>query len=70
MGDGSLVAYQVTRVEDGNVEPLSEVQQQAALLQLGNIEGQRSFRQVVALLRDEGDVDLNLGRLSSNTADQ
>ncbi|MBU83992.1 MAG: hypothetical protein CL544_04220 [Alcanivorax sp.] len=70
VGDGSLVAYQVTRVEDGNVEPLSEVQQQAALLQLGNIEGQRSFRQVVALLRDEGDVDLNLGRLSSNTADQ
>ncbi len=70
VGDGSLVAYQVTRVEDGNAEPLSDAQQQAALLELGNIEGQRNFRQVVALLRDEGDVELNLGRLSSNTADQ
>jgi|TARA_R100001460_G_scaffold33332_8_gene65249 peptidyl-prolyl cis-trans isomerase D len=69
-GDGSLVAYQVTRVEDGNAEPLSDAQQQAALLELGNIEGQRNFRQVVALLRDEGDVDLNLQRLSSSSADQ
>ena len=70
VGDGSLVAYQVTGVEDGNAEPLSDAQQQAALLELGNIEGQRSFRQVVALLRDEGDVDLNPERLSSNSADQ
>ena len=70
VGDGSLVAYQVTRVEDGNAEPLSDAQQQAALLELGNIEGQRNFRQVVALLRDEGDVDLNLQRLSSSSADQ
>lgn len=70
VGDGSLVAYQVTRVEDGNAEPLSDAQQQAALLELGNIEGQRSFRQVVALLRDEGDVDLNPERLSSSSADQ
>ena len=64
------MAYQVTRVEDGNAEPLSDAQQQAALLELGNIEGQRNFRQVVALLRDEGDVDLNLQRLSSSSADQ
>jgi peptidyl-prolyl cis-trans isomerase D len=70
VGDGSLVAYQVTRVEDGNAEPLSDAQQQAALLELGNIEGQRNFRQVVALLRDEGDVDLNPERLSSSSADQ
>ena len=69
VGDGSLVAYQVTRVEDGNAEPLSDAQQQAALLELGNIEGQRNFRQVVALLRDEGDVDINPERLSSS-ADQ
>ena len=70
VGDGSLVAYQVTRVEDGNAEPLSDAQQQAALLELGNIEGQRSFRQVVALLRDEGEEDLNPERLSSNSTDQ
>lgn len=68
-GDGSLVAYQVTDVEDGNAEPLSEAQQQAALLELGNIEGQRNFRQVVALLRDEGDVDLYPERLSRNSAE-
>lgn len=69
-GNGSLVAYQVTRVEDGNVEPLSEEQQQAALLELANIEGQRNFRQVVALLRDEGDVELHPGRLSRNAGEQ
>ncbi len=54
LGDGSVVAHQVIRVADGNAEPLSDAQQQAALVELGNVEGQRNFRQVVALLREEG----------------
>ncbi|WP_290516967.1 SurA N-terminal domain-containing protein [Alcanivorax sp.] len=66
LGDGSVVAYQVTRVADGNAEPLSDAQQQAALVELANVEGQRNFRQVVALLRDEGDVELHPSRLSAN----
>ena len=61
-----MVAYQVTRVADGNAEPLSAAQQQAALVELANVEGQRNFRQVVALLRDEGDVELHPSRLSAN----
>ena len=69
-GNGSLIAYQVTRVEDGNAEPLTDEQQLAALRELGNIEGQRSFRQVVALLREEGDVELHSSRLSPNTGDE
>ena len=68
-GNGSLVAYQITRVEDGNAEPLSEVQQTAALRELGNVEGQRNFRQVVAMLREEGDVELFPSRLSANAGD-
>lgn len=66
LGNGSVVAYQVTSVADGNAEPLSAAQQQAALIELGNVEGQRNFRQVVALLRDEGDVELYPSRLSAN----
>lgn len=68
-GNGSVVAYQITRVEDGNAEPLNEQQQAAALRELGNVEGQRNFRQVVALLRDEGDVELFPSRLSPNADD-
>ena len=68
-GNGSLVAFQVTRVEDGNAEPLSDAQQQAALRELANIEGQRNFRQVVAMLREQGDVELFPGRLSPNADD-
>ena len=69
-GNGSLIAYQVTRVEDGNADPLTDEQQLAALRELGNIEGQRSFRQVVALLREEGDVELYPSRLSTNAGDE
>lgn len=68
-GNGSVVAYQLTRVEDGNVEPLSQQQQAAALRELGNVEGQRNFRQVVAMLREEGSVDLFPSRLSPNADD-
>ncbi|KGD65694.1 peptidyl-prolyl isomerase [Alcanivorax nanhaiticus] len=68
-GNGSLVAYQITRVEDGNAEPLSEAQQTVALRELGNVEGQRNFRQVVAMLREEGDVELFPSRLSPNAGD-
>ncbi|MEQ3637584.1 SurA N-terminal domain-containing protein [Alcanivorax sp.] len=66
LGNGSVVAHQVIRVADGNAEPLSDAQQQAALVELGNVEGQRNFRQVVALLREEGDVELHPSRLSGN----
>lgn len=68
-GNGSLVAYQLTRVEDGNVEALSAAQQMAALGELSNVEGQRNFRQVLAMLREEGDVELFPSRLSPNADD-
>ena len=68
-GNGSVVAYQLTRVEDGNAEPLSEAQQVAALRELGNVEGQRNFRQVVAMLRERGSVELFPSRLSPNADD-
>ncbi|MCK0152625.1 SurA N-terminal domain-containing protein [Alcanivorax sp. S6407] len=68
-GNGSLVAYQLTRVEDGNAQPLNPQQQAAALGELSNVEGQRNFRQVVALLREEGSVELFPGRLSPNADD-
>lgn len=68
-GNGSLVAYQLTRVEDGNAEPLNAAQQAAALGELSNVEGQRNFRQVLALLREEGSVELYPSRLSPNAGD-
>ncbi len=68
-GNGSVVAYQLTRVEDGNADPLNAQQQMAALSELSNVEGQRNFRQVLALLREEGDVELFPARLNPNADD-
>ncbi|EKF74892.1 peptidyl-prolyl isomerase [Alcanivorax hongdengensis A-11-3] len=69
LDDGSVVAFQLTSVTDGNVDGLTDEQRNAALSQLANVEGQRGFRQIVAMLRDEGDITLYPKRLST-TADE
>ena len=56
----------MTRVAAGGAGPLCDALPRAALVVLANVVGQRSFRQVVALLRDEGDVELHPSRLSAN----
>lgn len=62
--NGDLVAFQVTAVEDGSVEALEPEQQRQALQELARVEGERSFRQVMAFLRDSLDVELHPERLS------
>ncbi|HEX5678550.1 MAG TPA: SurA N-terminal domain-containing protein [Alcanivorax sp.] len=62
--NGDLVAFQLTAVEDGSVEALDPAQQRQALQELARVEGERSFRQVMAFLRDSLDVELHLERLS------
>lgn len=62
--NGDLVAFQVTAVEDGSVEALEPEQQRQALQELARVEGERSFRQVMAFLRESLDVELYPERLS------
>ncbi|MDX1804495.1 MAG: SurA N-terminal domain-containing protein [Alcanivorax sp.] len=68
--DGSVVAFQVTTVTDGNAEGLTKEQQDSALAQLANVEGQRNFRQVLSMLHDQGDIDVYPERLSQSSGDQ
>ncbi|WP_421706057.1 SurA N-terminal domain-containing protein [Alloalcanivorax xenomutans] len=61
--NGGWVAFQVTGVTDGGQEPLPESQQKQALLQLGEMEGERDFEQVMAFLRDTRDVTIHADEL-------
>ena len=62
--DGDLVAFRVTAVRDGGVEPLPAEQQRQALRELASLEGERSFAQVMAFLRDSLSVKLYPERLA------
>ncbi len=62
--NGDLVAFQVTGVEDGAVQALPDEQQRQALRELARVEGERTFRQVMAYLRDNLDVELHPNRLA------
>lgn len=63
MGNGDLAAVSLDAVRDGNPQGLSSAQQAAALGQLGELAGAANFRQVVTLLREEGDVRVYNERL-------
>ena len=66
LGTGDLVALSLSAVRDGDPEGLDEAQQAQALAQLGQFEGERSFRQAIAWLRESGKVRLYPERLGGN----
>lgn len=69
--DGGLAAVTLTGVTDGNPEGLSDEQRAVALTELGNREGERSFRQLMIHLRDQRDVEINekvLGKLEGEAS--
>lgn len=63
LANGDLVAIAVVAVRDGGVE-LDETQQAMALAELGAVEGSRSLRHALALLRDTSSVDIYENRLN------
>ncbi|MBZ2187992.1 SurA N-terminal domain-containing protein [Alcanivorax sp. JB21] len=65
LGTGDLVALSLRAVRDGDPEGLDDAQQAQALAQLGQFEGERSFRQAIAWLRESGKVRLYPERLGS-----
>ncbi|MCH8542790.1 MAG: SurA N-terminal domain-containing protein [Alcanivorax sp.] len=66
LGTGDLVALSLSAVRDGDPEGLDAAQQAQALAQLGQFEGERSFRQTIAWLRESGKVRLYPERLGGN----
>lgn len=52
LGDGSLAAFQVTKVTDGSVKGMSKDDKDKALQQLAQAEGQESYQDVMAYLRN------------------
>ena len=69
LGNGDLAALQLDAVEDGDPEGLTSAQQAQALAQLGEMEGERSFRHTVAWLRESGKIRLYPERLASASND-
>lgn len=69
MGNGDLAAISLDSVRDGNPQGLTGAQQAAALGQLGELAGAANFRQVVTLLREEGDVRIYNERLMDEIED-
>lgn len=63
LANGDLVALSVVAVRDGGAE-LDDTQQAMVLAELGAVEGSRSLRQALALLRDTASVDIYEKRLN------
>ncbi|MCC1496394.1 SurA N-terminal domain-containing protein [Alcanivorax sp. 1008] len=63
LANGDLIAIAVVAVRDGGVE-LDETQQAMALAELGAVEGSRSLRHALALLRDTSSIDVYESRLN------
>jgi peptidyl-prolyl cis-trans isomerase D len=68
LANGDLVVLSVVAVRDGVVE-LDETQQAMVLAELGAVEGSRSLRQALALLRDTSSVDIYERRLNPAVLD-
>lgn len=68
LANGDLVAISVVAVRDGNTE-LDEAEQRAALAELASVEGARSMRQTLMLLRDSASVDVYQKRLNPTDLD-
>lgn len=69
--DGGLAAVTLTNVTDGDPGGLTEEQRSVALTELGNREGERSFRQLMSHLRQALEVDINenvLGKLEGEAS--
>ena len=63
LANGDLVAMTVVAVRDGGVE-LDDTQQAMVLAELGAVEGSRSLRQALALLRETSSVEIFRNRLN------
>ena len=63
LANGDLVAMTVVAVRDGGVE-LDDTQQAVVLAELGAVEGSRSLRQALALLRETSSVEIFRNRLN------
>lgn len=66
LGDGSLAAFQVTKVTDGSLKGMSKDDQQQALQQLSQSEGQQSYQDVMAYLHNTLDVTVHADRLKQD----
>ena len=68
LANGDLVAMTVVAVRDGGVE-LDDTQQAMVLAELGAVEGSRSLRQALALLRETSSVEIFRNRLNPAALD-
>jgi peptidyl-prolyl cis-trans isomerase D len=68
LANGDLVALSVVAVRDGGTE-LDEAEQRTALAELASVEGARSLRQTLMLLRDTASVDVYQKRLNPTDLD-
>lgn len=68
LANGDLVAVSVVAVRDGGAE-LDEAEQRAALAELGAVEGARSLRQTLMMLRETASVDVYRKRLNPTELD-
>lgn len=69
LGTGDLVALQLLSVQDGGEVELPEKDEARALAELGSVEGQRTFRQVLSGLSEAGEVDINEAALDSGPSE-
>lgn len=63
LGNGDVVAFQVTKVEDGDPQKLDADQQRQVLEEKAQGDGQRSIRQVMDYLHQTYDVSVHADRL-------
>ncbi|MBA3980172.1 MAG: peptidylprolyl isomerase [Alcanivorax sp.] len=66
LGNGDLAALSLEAVRDGDPEGLTPEQTAQALAQLGEMEGERSFRHTVAWLRESGRIRQYPERLAAD----
>lgn len=70
LGNGSLAAFQVTKITEGSVKGMGKAARAKAMQQLAQSEGQQSFQQVMQFLHDTLDVTIHADRLSDNGKQQ
>ena len=70
LANGDLAVLQVVAVRDGGGNELTSQQTSMALAELGSVEGQRTFRDVLNGLREEADLSVHEKRLPGNELEQ
>lgn len=63
LANGDLALLQVTAVRDGGQAPLTSSEESLALAELGSVEGQRTFREVLNALREVAELEVYEDRL-------